>query len=57
MMMSLDQVKELAARSDPKKLLPTTIAFLKEMREVENFGRSRRGEPLRPWTEADERAA
>jgi hypothetical protein len=53
-MMSLEEVKALAKRSDPRKFLPTTIAFLKEMRAIENSGHERRGEPLRPWTENDE---
>jgi hypothetical protein len=54
-MMSVEQVRELDKRSDPQKLLPTTIEFLKQMREVANFGRSRRGEPVIPWTAKDER--
>jgi hypothetical protein len=53
-MMTLEQIKALDKQSDPSKLLPTTIGFLKEMREVVNFGRERVGLKARPWTESDE---
>lgn len=53
-MMTIEQIRNLDRQSDPTKLLPTTIAFLKEMRVEENAGRVRRGEELRPWTAADE---
>lgn len=53
-MMSIDQIKALDRVSDPKKLLPTTIAFLKEMRSEANSGRQRNGQRIIPWTEADE---
>ena len=54
-MMSIEQVKALAKASDPRKLLPTTISFLKEMREVANAGRMRRDERVIDWSHADER--
>ena len=54
-MMSFDQVKAAAGRSERGKFLTTTIDFLKEMRAVENSGHERREEPIRPWTEDDER--
>jgi len=50
--MTIEQIK--AARSDPSKLLPTTITFLKELREEVNKGRERRGEEQVPWTAWDE---
>lgn len=53
-MMTLDEIKALDRISDPAKLLPTTIAFLKEMRAEANAGRQRRDEPIIPWIEADE---
>jgi hypothetical protein len=53
-MMTLEQIKALDKQSDPNKLLPTTVAFLKEMREVANFGRERIGLRARPWTVEDE---
>jgi hypothetical protein len=54
-MMSIDQVRELDKRSDAKKLLPTTIEFLKSMREIANSGRARNDLPVIPWTAEDER--
>jgi hypothetical protein len=53
-MMTLEQIKALDKQSDPSKLLPTTVAFLKEMREVANFGRERVGLRARPWVASDE---
>jgi len=53
-MMSGEQVKELDKRTNPMKLLPTTIEFLKDMRSISNYGRERRGEPVIPWTAKDE---
>jgi hypothetical protein len=53
--MTIEQIKALDKRSDPSKLLPTTIAFLKELREEVNKGHERRGEEQVPWTIWDER--
>jgi hypothetical protein len=53
-MMTLEQIKALDKQSDPSKLLPTTVAFLKEMREVSNFGRERVGLEAWPWVASDE---
>jgi hypothetical protein len=50
--MTIEQIKAL--KSDPGKLLPTTIAFLKELREEVNKGKERRGEEIVPWTAWDE---
>jgi CHASE1-domain containing sensor protein len=52
--MTIEQVKAADKRSDPRKLLSSTIAFLKELREEVNKGKERRGEALVPWTEEDE---
>lgn len=53
-MMNVDQIKAIDATSDPSKLMPTTIKFMKDMREIADDGRKRRGERVTPWTAKDE---
>lgn len=53
-MLSIEQVIALDNSSNPDKLLPTTIRFLKDMRAIVNFGRTREGKKPLVWTEADE---
>jgi len=53
--MTIEQIKAADRVANPRKLLPSTIAFLKELREEINKGKERRGEAVVPWTEWDER--
>lgn len=54
MHMSMEEIRALDKICDPAKLLPTTIAFLKENLKEVNSGRIRRGlEPI-SWTTQDE---
>jgi len=52
--MTIEQVKAADRAANPSKLLPSTIAFLKELREEVNKGKERRGEEIVPWTKWDE---
>jgi len=52
--MTLEQIKAADRVANPRKLFPSTIAFLKELREEVNKGKERRGEEIVPWTAWDE---
>jgi len=63
-MLTMEEVKALDKRTDPAKLFPGTIEFLKDCRLEINKGIERRNEaradgeepePLWPWTSEDER--
>ena len=53
-MMTIEQVKTMDKTTNPRKLFPTTIAFMKEMRNEVNEGRKRNEQKVIPWTSEDE---